>query len=71
MPKATVRANARTLPEEIPDRSRSLSLLKEAVLVERDELLKQPPAHVRTEDLAACDRILAKIAHRAIEEAVR
>jgi hypothetical protein len=40
--------------------------LRAAILAERAELLLQPPSHDRTEDLAACDRLLERLA-RAVK----
>jgi hypothetical protein len=74
MPKATVQANARSLPEATkrPAAPRqSQKILQELISFDRDELLKQPPSPVRTEELAACERLLEGLARLVSEKGSR
>jgi hypothetical protein len=57
MPNATVRANARTLPN--PDHLKDLRL---ALLAVREELTAEPVTEKRDREIAACDQLLERLA---------
>jgi hypothetical protein len=69
MPNTTVRANARTLPKA--DRWTPQKALEEALLAERAELIAEPLTEERQRAIAACDRLLFKLALRVELEPVR
>jgi hypothetical protein len=68
MPK-TVRANARNLPKA--DRWTPQKALEEALLAERAELIAEPLTEERQRAIAACDRLLFKLALLVELEPVR
>jgi hypothetical protein len=59
MPNATVRANARTLPNA--DHSTPEAALKQVLLSEHAKLTRGPLTRKRREAIAACGRILSKL----------
>ena len=58
MPNATVRANARTLPNGDPWTTKTI--LEESLLAVRAELTAAPLTEEREREIAACDRILER-----------
>jgi hypothetical protein len=56
MPNATVRANARTLPND------SKATLEKAILAMRDELTAEPASEKRDRNIGACDHLLEVLA---------
>jgi hypothetical protein len=69
MPNATVRANARTLPD--PDPSTPEAALKQVLLAEHAKLTGGPLTRKRREAIATCDRLLSKLELLASLEMVR
>jgi hypothetical protein len=69
MPNATVRANARALPDA--DRCAPEAALKQVLLAEHAKLTRGPLTRKRREAIATCGRLLFKLELLASLEMVR